>query len=187
MFFLFSIFPAFFSSVKSLPLHCVVESISSLQASLCIENRSPWKRRPNIETDSYVIVPAVTPFSDILSTALQRLGYSSDIAATARGSIIIKNWKPLPMEKISDNPLISVGDILGELTSVVTLRIVILRTKPSPFTEIKDKLLKLLILQSHAVLRSAGCPLDEVSFQPTIQCEIARMKLNTLLKIHFVR
>lgn len=133
-----------------------------MQASLCMETRSPWKRRPNIETDSYVIVPAVTPFADILGTALQRLGYSSDIAATARGSIIIKNWKPLPMEKISDNPLVSVGDILGELTSVVTLRIVILRTKPSTFTEIRDKLLKLLILQSHAVLRSAGCPLDEV-------------------------
>lgn len=59
----------------------------------------------------------------------------------------------------------SVGDILGELTSVVTLRIVILRTKPSSITEIKDKLLRLLILQSHAVLRSAGCPLDEVSVQ----------------------
>lgn len=134
-----------------------------MQASLCMENRSPWKRRPNIETDSYVIVPAMTPFSDILNTALQRLGYSSDIASTARGSIIIKNWKPLPMEKIADSPLVSVGEILGELTSVVTLRIVILRTKPSAFTEIKDKLLKLLIFQSHAVLRSAGCPLDEVS------------------------
>lgn len=133
-----------------------------MQTSICLESRSPWKRRPNIETDSYVIVPAVTPFADILTTALQRLGYTSDIAATARGSIIIKNWKPLPMEKISDNPLVSVGDILGELTSVVTLRIVILRTKPSSITEIKDKLLRLLILQSHAVLRSAGCPLDEV-------------------------
>lgn len=160
--FSFSFILLFRCAVKSLPLHCIVESISSMQASLCMENRSPWKRRPNIETDSYVIVPAVTPFADILGTALQRLGYSSDIAATARGSIIIKNWKPLPMEKISDNPLVSVGDILGELTSVVTLRIVILRTKPSTFTEIRDKLLKLLILQSHAVLRSAGCPLDEV-------------------------
>lgn len=159
------VFFSLFSSlptVKSLPLHCIVESISSMQTSICMENRYQWKRRPNIETDSYVIVPAVTPFADILTTALQRLGYTSDIAATARGSIVIKNWKPLPMEKISDNPLVSVGDILGELTSVVTLRIVILRTKPSSLTEIKDKLLRLLILQSHAVLRSAGCPLDEV-------------------------
>ena len=78
------------------------------------------------------------------------------------GSLIIKNWKPIPLENISDNPIVPVSDILGELTSVVTLRIVILRTKPSTFGEIKDKLLKLLVLQSHAVLRSTGCPLDEV-------------------------
>lgn len=66
------------------------------------------------------------------------------------------------MDAISDNPLVSVNDILGELTSVVTLKITILRNKPTQLAEIKDKLLKLLILQSHAVLRSTGCPLDEV-------------------------
>lgn len=110
-----------------------------------------------------MIVPAATLFSDLVNTALQRLGYSPDIASTARGSIIVKNWKPLPLENISDNPMVCVSEILGELTSVVTLRIIILRTKPSMLTEIKDKLLKLLVLQSHAVLRSAGCPLDEVS------------------------
>lgn len=129
-----------------------------------MDSRSPWKRRPNIETDSYVLVPATTLFTEIVNTALQRLGYSPDIASTARGSIIIKNWKPLPIEKISDSPMVCVGDILGELTSVVTLRIVILRSKPTALSEVKDKLLKLLVIQSHAVLRSSGCPLDEVSF-----------------------
>jgi len=44
----------------------------------------------------------------------------------------------------------------------VTLKITIIRTKPTQLAEIKDKLLKLLILQSHTVLRSTGCPLDEV-------------------------
>ncbi|XP_073845125.1 SATB1_N and homeodomain domain-containing protein dve isoform X3 [Musca autumnalis] len=151
------------SEAKSLPLHCVVESVHSLQASLTIDQRSPWKRRPNVETDSYVIVAATTPWSEIVQTALQRLGYSQETAATARGSLIIKNWKPIPLEHISDNPVVPVSDIIGELTSVVTLRIVILRCKPSPFGEIKDKLLKLLVLQSHAVLRSTGCPLDEVT------------------------
>ncbi len=72
-------------AAKSLPLHCVVESVPSLQASFTIDARSPWRRRPNIETDSYVIIPAVTPFCDIVTIALQRLGYSSDIANTARG------------------------------------------------------------------------------------------------------
>uniref|UniRef100_A0A182NI66 Homeobox domain-containing protein n=1 Tax=Anopheles dirus TaxID=7168 RepID=A0A182NI66_9DIPT len=148
---------------KSLPLHCVVESVSSLQATLNFDARSPWKRRPNIETDSYVIIPAATPFCDIVTTALQRLGYSTEISNAARGSISIKNWKSLSLDVISDNPLVSVSDILGELTSVVTLKITILRNKPSQLAEIKDKLLKLLILQSHALLRSTGCPLDEIT------------------------
>ncbi|KFB51385.1 AGAP006642-PA-like protein [Anopheles sinensis] len=148
---------------KSLPLHCVVESVSSLQATLNFDTRSPWKRRPNIETDSYVIIPAATPFCDIVTTALQRLGYSTEISNAARGSISIKNWKSLSLDAISDNPLVSVSDILGELTSVVTLKITILRNKPSQLAEIKDKLLKLLILQSHALLRSTGCPLDEIT------------------------
>lgn len=162
----------FFSkiSAKSLPLHCIVESITSMQANISLDNRNPWKRRPNIETDSYVIVPAVTLFSEIVNTALQRLGYSPDIASTARGSIIVKNWKPLPLEKISDSPMVCVGEILGELTSVVTLRIVILRTKVSALTEIKEKLLKLLVMQSHAVLRSSGCPLDDVSIKNLLLC-----------------
>ncbi|XP_055623978.1 homeobox protein dve-1 isoform X2 [Toxorhynchites rutilus septentrionalis] len=151
------------TQAKSLPLHCVVESVSSLQATLNFDARSPWKRRPTIETDSYVIIPAATPFCDIVSTALQRLGYSSEISNSARGSISVKNWKALSLDAISDNPLVSVNDILGELTSVVTLKITILRNKPSQLAEIKDKLLKLLILQSHAVLRSTGCPLDEIT------------------------
>ncbi|XP_053672506.1 uncharacterized protein LOC128722848 [Anopheles nili] len=150
-------------NAKSLPLHCVVESVSSLQATLNFDARSPWKRRPNIETDSYVIIPAATPFCDIVTTALQRLGYSTEISNAARGSISIKNWKSLSLDAISDNPLVSVSDILGELTSIVTLKITILRNKPSQLAEIKDKLLKLLILQSHALLRSTGCPLDEIT------------------------
>ncbi|XP_028894328.1 uncharacterized protein LOC105209306 isoform X3 [Zeugodacus cucurbitae] len=150
-------------TAKSLPLHCVVESVHSLQASLAIDSRSPWKRRTNIETDSYVIMAAATPWSELVQTALQRLGYSQEAVNTARGSIMIKNWKPIPLEMISDNPVVPVSDIIGELTSVITLRIVILRSKPSTFGEIKDKLLKLLVLQSHTVLRSTGCPLDEMT------------------------
>jgi hypothetical protein len=39
------------------------------------------------------------------------------------GSVVIKNWKPLRLERIADSPLLTVGDILGELTTVATLRI----------------------------------------------------------------
>lgn len=78
-------------AAKSLPLHCVVESVPSLQASFQLDARSPWRRRPNIETDSYVIVPAATPFCDIVTIALQRLGYSSDISNTAKGECL--DWR----------------------------------------------------------------------------------------------
>jgi len=81
--------PLILLSAKSLPLHCVVESVHSLHASLTIDTRQPWKRRPNIETDSYVIIAAATPWSEIVQTALQRLGYSQEVANTARGECFI--------------------------------------------------------------------------------------------------
>jgi homeobox domain-containing protein len=43
------------------------------------------------------------------------------------GSVVIKNWKPLRLERIADSPLLTVGDILGELTTVATLRIQIVK------------------------------------------------------------
>lgn len=103
---------------------------------------------------------------DLVGEALVRLGYSSDLIPSARGSIVIRNWKPLPMEKVADGPLLTVGDILAELTSVATLKIQVYRSRPpppSPAAEVRNKLLRLLLLHSHALLVSAGCPLDEVS------------------------
>lgn len=40
---------------------------------------------------------------------------------------MIKNWKPLSFDKIAESPLVTVSDILGELTTVATLRIQIFR------------------------------------------------------------
>lgn len=102
---------------------------------------------------------------DLVGEALVRLGYSSDLIPSARGSIVIRNWKPLPMEKVADGPLLTVGDILAELTSVATLKIQVYRSRPpppSPAAEVRNKLLRLLLLHSHTLLVSAGCPLDEV-------------------------
>lgn len=74
----------------------------------------------------------------------------------------MKNWKPLSFDQITDDPVVTVGDILGEMTTVATLRIQVYRAKPTNYTDIKDKLLKLLLIQSHGRLLSSGCPLDEV-------------------------
>lgn len=76
--------------------------------------------------------------------------------------MVINNWKPLPFDRISDGPLATVGEVLGELTTVATLRIQLLRARQTPFQDIKDKLLRLLLVQSRPLLMSTGCPLDEV-------------------------
>lgn len=102
---------------------------------------------------------------DLVGEALVRLGYPSDLILSARGSIVIRNWKPLPTEKVADGPLLTVGDILAELINLATLKIQVYRSRPpppSPAAEVRDKLLRLLLLHSHALLVSAGCPLDEV-------------------------
>lgn len=81
----------------------------------------------------------------------------------------MKNWKPLSFDQITDDPVITVGDILGEMTTVATLRIQVFRAKPTIYTDIKDKLLKLLLIQSHGRLLSGECPLDEVSTKQVLQ------------------
>ncbi|KAK9889904.1 hypothetical protein WA026_008707 [Henosepilachna vigintioctopunctata] len=148
-------------AAKSLPVHCIVEAISSLD-----ENRSlhhgVWRRRPMVETDSYVIIPVGTPFQSLVQTALLRLGYSQESASAARGSVLIRNWKALSFDQISDDPMVTVGDILGELSTIATLKIQVFRARPGALSDIRDKLLKFMLVQSHGMLLNAGCPLDEI-------------------------
>ncbi|XP_021914975.1 uncharacterized protein LOC110827547 isoform X2 [Zootermopsis nevadensis] len=144
------------NSGKSLPVHCVVEAVSALE-----DSRLMWRRKPVVETDSYVIIPVNTAFQDLVQVALHRLGYPRDSASAAK--VVIKNWKPLSFEKIAEGPTVTVGDILGELTTVATLRIQLYRARPSILSDIKDKLLRLLLAQSHGLLLSSGCPLDEIT------------------------
>ncbi|CAH0562580.1 unnamed protein product [Brassicogethes aeneus] len=148
------------STGKSIPVHCIVEAICTLDETRTL-NHGVWRRRPQIETDSYVIIPIGTPFHNLVQVALLRLGYPGESAAAAKGAIVIKNWKALSFDQISDDPLITVGDILGELSTVATLRIQVFRGRPGTLSDIKDKLLRFLLVQSHGLLLSSGCPLDE--------------------------
>lgn len=146
-------------------MHCVVEAVCSLEdtRSSINSNSNSWRRRTLVETDSFVIIPVSTPFHDLVQAALLQLGYSPESVAAAKGAVVIKNWKALTFDQISDDPIASVGEILGELTSVATLRIQVFRGRPGAVTDIKDKLLRFLMVQSHGVLMSSGCPLDEVN------------------------
>ncbi|XP_023245666.1 uncharacterized protein LOC106644744, partial [Copidosoma floridanum] len=148
---------------KSLPVHCVVEAIHGMVEARPSGGRDNW-RRPLVEMDTYVFIPANMPFQDLVGEALMRLSYSNELILSARGSIVIRNWKPLPTDKVAEGPLLTVGDILAELINLATLKIQVYRSRPPPPTpasEVRDKLLRLLLLRSHAVLVAAGCPLDE--------------------------
>ncbi|XP_012150980.1 SATB1_N and homeodomain domain-containing protein dve isoform X3 [Megachile rotundata] len=46
---------------KNLPVHCVVETIHNIVESHVSNSRENW-RRPQVETDSYVIIPVAMPF-----------------------------------------------------------------------------------------------------------------------------
>lgn len=49
------------------------------------------------------------------------------VSGAVAGSVVIRNWRPLPFDKIAESPHMTVGDILGELTNLATLRIQIFR------------------------------------------------------------
>lgn len=78
---------------------------------------------------------------------------------------MIRNWKPLPLKTICPGMNKSVGDILGELTTLVSLRIQIIRPKITIIDSIKDNLLNFLIRTNQNFLIDSGCPLDTVKNQ----------------------
>jgi len=48
-------------TAKNLPVHCVVETIHNIVESHVSNSREKW-RSPQVETDSYVIIPVAMPF-----------------------------------------------------------------------------------------------------------------------------
>lgn len=70
---------------KSLPVHCVVEAVCSVEPKLGAKLGLLGPKRPVVEADSYVIVPAATAFDDLVPVALAQLGYARDAAAAATG------------------------------------------------------------------------------------------------------
>ncbi|EEC00262.1 conserved hypothetical protein, partial [Ixodes scapularis] len=181
-----------------LPVHCVVERVPSPQT----ENQ-----QPSVEVDSYAIVPSAALFADLVRTALTKLGYSPSEAICAKGVMQIKNWKPLSFDQITELPEATVGDMLADLVQVATLRIRLYRAvwrqrvpskpgiaprdqvkcfgrcsrpKPNVVNDVKEKLLQVLLAQSHSLLLSSGCPIDQVQVTaPLTSPASARTRIRT--------
>lgn len=148
------------TSTKSLPIHCIIEQTSGQPSFETSSNETSTQNA--VELDSYAILPGTTLLSECVRAALMKLGYSSAEAMGAKGAIQIKNWKALTFEAITDEKTATIEDILGELTQVATLRIRICSSvKTSSAEEVKEKLLQLLLNQSHSLLATAGCPIQK--------------------------
>lgn len=139
----------------------------------------------NVEVSGCISVPEKTSINDFVRIALLKLGYPSSssyfaagknlkisLSTTSRGdcpamfflgSILIRNWKPLSLKSICPGMNKSVGDILGDLTNVVSLRIQIFRPKITILEKIKDNLLNFFVRANQNFLKDSGCPIDPVS------------------------
>ncbi|CAF3849118.1 unnamed protein product [Rotaria sordida] len=98
-------------SNKFLPVHCVVARDECPQRVL---------------QDGFVIVPAYTKFHEIVSVVLRSMeGDVGKIEQDERadGQILIKNWNPLPISTVTENRMVTVQDILGDLMNVAILKI----------------------------------------------------------------
>lgn len=68
------------SGVKSLPIHCVIEQTNG-PLTFEPDNTATY----NVELDTYAILPCTTLFSELLRTALVKLGYNANEAMNAKG------------------------------------------------------------------------------------------------------
>lgn len=112
---------------KSIPVHCVVESVSHVYPWSHKYSPSLHRSKGYVELDRFVIIPNDTAFRDLTEVALVRLGYSKDTAASSKGFVVLKNWLPLDLDTIAEDPVLTVNDVLGELTTLATLKIVVFR------------------------------------------------------------
>ncbi|GIY56242.1 ULD domain-containing protein [Caerostris extrusa] len=65
---------------RSIPVHCIVEQVTPQGQSVNISQAA-------VDLDSFAIIPSTTLFSEIVHTALNKLGYSSSAALTAKGRL----------------------------------------------------------------------------------------------------
>ena len=74
---------AFIFPAKSIPIHCVVE-----QTPPCSDSNA----EPQVELDTYAILPGSTLFSEIVRTALIKIGYTAAEATAAKGTRKLIKW-----------------------------------------------------------------------------------------------
>ncbi|CAG0923864.1 unnamed protein product [Notodromas monacha] len=141
---------------KSIPIHCTVCSVEIDSNGNRVEDRGL--------SDAYAIVPVETPFVDLVPTALAKLGFSGAECVYATGALVIKNWKPLALQEVCISQSATVGEMLAELTTMITLSIRVYRRSSACWIEsIREKLASfaLGLVWSQGDGAAGGCPVDQ--------------------------
>ncbi|XP_022104481.1 uncharacterized protein LOC110986688 isoform X2 [Acanthaster planci] len=107
---------------KMLPVHCSVETVDL-----------PSTKEKESVVEGYAIVPSTLLLKELVRVALIKLDYTKDQIRNATGVIQVQNWKALPFSMITDDPQATVGQILGDLLSYITLKIKIASSRTAHF------------------------------------------------------
>ncbi|XP_033640769.1 uncharacterized protein LOC117301001 [Asterias rubens] len=103
---------------KMLPVHCSIETVDL-----------PQGKEKDGAMEGYAIVPSTLLLKELVRVALCKLDYPKDQVRNATGVIQVQNWKALPFNLITDDPQATVGKILGDLLSYITLKIKIVQSR----------------------------------------------------------
>lgn len=77
--------------------------------------------------ETYVIVSSSALYIDLTRIVMQQLGYSPLDQINAKITLQVKNWKPLTLDSVCEDKTATVGEVLGDISSFVTLRIKLYR------------------------------------------------------------
>ncbi|XP_077453142.1 DNA-binding protein SATB2-like isoform X2 [Stigmatopora argus] len=101
----------------TIPVYCVVE-----YADMGVASNGEGHGHCHAE---FVLIRKDIPFTQLVETALISLGYSQGSAVQARGIIKVGQWKPMPVQNLTDAPEATVADMLLDVYHMVTLRILL--------------------------------------------------------------
>ncbi|XP_038052198.1 uncharacterized protein LOC119724939 [Patiria miniata] len=105
---------------KMLPVHCSIETVDL-----------PSTKEKDSVVEGYAIVPSTLLLKELVRVALIKLDYPKDQIRNATGVIQVQNWKALPFSMITEDQQATVGQILGDLLSYITLKIKIASSRTS--------------------------------------------------------
>ncbi|XP_077576981.1 DNA-binding protein SATB2-like [Stigmatopora nigra] len=145
----------------TIPVYCVVE-----YADMGVASNGEGHGHCHAE---FVLIRKDIPFTQLVETALISLGYSQGSALQARGIIKVGQWKPMPVQNLTDAPEATVADMLLDVYHMVTLRIQLhsfakleeLPTDQWTHATVR-KALKELLRKSNGNSLPKDCPLSQV-------------------------